>query len=209
MLHQSVMIDDSTSWVIHPVYAKGEWKGQGRQGLLNQVRYDTNNRPVADYPDNQSFTAPKLPGSGIPWMVPKSDFFTSTKLNPEWSFLGYTTSDKFSLSDRPGWLRLSPKSSVKANTVIKNDGEHNYSLITRLNFKAKTTNDEAGLRIMRGDETYVCEIIQFNQSNGGKVIGFSFGTTKYETENPAGDTVWLKIIRINHSVSGYFSNNGS
>ena len=94
----SVMIDDSTSWVIHPVYAKGEWKGQGRQGLLNQVRYDTNNRPVADYPNDQPFTAPKLSGHGIPWMVPKSDFFNSTELNPEWSIMGYTPSDKFSMS---------------------------------------------------------------------------------------------------------------
>jgi len=54
----------------------------------------------------------------IPWMVPKSDFFTSTTLNPEWSLLGYTAADRYSLSDRPGWLRLSPKGS-KINTVIK------------------------------------------------------------------------------------------
>ncbi len=205
---QSVMVDDSTSWIIHPVYAKGEWKGQGRQGLLNQVRYDTTDRPVADYPVNQSFTAPKLPDSGIPWMVPKSDFFSSTKLNPEWSFLGYTTSDKYSLSDRPGWLRLTPKSTIKTNTIIKNDGEHNYSLITRLSFSAKATNDEAGLRIIRGDETSFVKLYSSINANGGKVVGFSFGATKYESENLAGDTVWLKIIRINHSVSGYFSNNG-
>jgi xylan 1,4-beta-xylosidase len=206
---QSVMLDDSTSWVIHPVYAKGEWKGQGRQGLLNQVRYDATERPVADYPVNHSFNAPNLPNNGIAWMVPKSDFFSSSKLNPEWSFLGYTAADKYSLSDRPGWLRLTPKSSSKTNTVIKNDGEHNYSLITRLSFRAKTTNDEAGLRIIRGDETLYVKLYSSINSAGGKVIGFSFGTTKYESENLAGDTVWLKIIRINHTVSGYFSSNGT
>jgi xylan 1,4-beta-xylosidase len=206
---QPVMVDDSTSWVIHPVYAKGEWKGQGRQGLLNQVRYDTTNRPVADYPANQYFNAPGLISSGIPWMVPKSDFFSSSKLNPEWSFLGYTASDKYSLSDRPGWLRLTPKSSVKANTVIKNDGEHNYSLITRLSFRAKATGDEAGLRIIRGDETQFVKLYSSINADGGKVIGFSYGTFKYVSEYLAGDTVWLKIIRVNHSVSGYFSNNGT
>ena len=142
-------------------------------------------------------------------MVPKSDFFTSPKLNPEWSFLGYTTSDKFSLSDRPGWLRLTPKSSSKSNTVIKNDGEHNYSLITRLDFNAKTAGDEAGLRIIRGDETQFVKLYSSNNADGIKVIGFSFGTTKYEADNSAGDTVWLKIIRVNHSVGGYFSSNGS
>ena len=92
-----IMLDDSTHWVIHPLYAKGEWKGQGRQGLMNQVRYDANLRPVADYPVNRTFSAPKLPSSGIPWMVPKSDFFTSGNLDPEWSFLGYTLDNTYSL----------------------------------------------------------------------------------------------------------------
>jgi xylan 1,4-beta-xylosidase len=205
----AVMIDDSTSWVIHPVYAKGEWKGQGRQGLLNQVRYNANKRPVADYPINQPFTAPKLPGSGIPWMVPKSDFFSSPNLHPEWSFLGYTPANKFSLSDRPGWLRLTPKSSVKANTIIKNDGEHNYSLITRLDFDAKTTTDEAGLRIIRGDETLFVKLASSFNSSGKKVVVFSFNTTRFEAENNVGDTLWLKMIRVNHSISGYFSSNGT
>jgi xylan 1,4-beta-xylosidase len=204
-----IMLDDSTCWVIHPLYAKGEWKGQGRQGLLNEVRYDANGKPVADYPINQSFTAPNLSSSGIPWMVPKSDFFTLENLHPEWSFLGYTASNKWSLSDRPGWLRLSPKSSVKANTVIKNDGEHNYSLITRLDFNAKSTRDEAGLWIMRGDETMSVKLVSSLSADGRNVILFSFDNTKYEVENSAGDTLWLKLVRINHKISGYFSSNGA
>ena len=205
----AIVIGDSTSWVIHPLYAKGEWRGQGRQGLLNQVRYDSNLKPVADYPINQSFTAPKLPGSGIPWMVPKSDFFTSSKLNPEWSFLGYTPSGKFSLSERPGWLRLSPKSLTKANTVIKNDGEHNYSLITRLDFSAKATTDEAGLRIIRSDETKFVKLYSSLSADGKKTTVFSFDNSRYEVENTVGDTLWLKIVRINHSLSGYYSSNGN
>ena len=78
-----VMLDDSSHWVVHPLYAKGEWIGQGRQGLLNQVRYDSALKPTADYPINRPFAAPDLPSSGIPWMVPKSDFFDSENLNPE------------------------------------------------------------------------------------------------------------------------------
>lgn len=162
----AVMIDDSTSWVIHPIYAKGEWKGQGRQGLLNQVRYNTNGKPVADYPVNKSFTAPKLSNSGIPWMVPKSDDFSSAKLHPEWSSLGYTASGKYSLTERPGWLRLSPKSVSKGNTVIKYDDEHNYSLITRVDFSAKSNNDQAGFRLLRGDETKFVKLVSSMNSKG-------------------------------------------
>lgn len=205
----AVMIPDNTSWVIHPVYAKGEWRGQGRQGLLNQVRYDSNDRPVADYPVNKSFTAPNLPSSGIPWMVPKSDFFSTDKLHPEWSSLGYTPAGKYSLTERPGWLRLSPKSTVKGNTVTKYDGEHNYSLITRLDFTPKSTDDQAGLRILRGDETKFVKLVSSLNAEGKKVVVFSFENTVYEAENAFGDTLWLKMVRINHSITGYFSKNGS
>jgi xylan 1,4-beta-xylosidase len=202
-----IMIDDSTFWVVHPLWAKGEWKGQGRQGLLNQVRYDTSNKPTADYPVNKYFTAPQLPSSGIPWMVSKSDFFSSNKLNPEWSLLGYTPDTLYSLTDRPGWLRLSPKNN-KINTVIKNDGEHSYSLITRLDFDAKVVNDEAGLLLLRGDANSFVKLYSSINVSGQKAIFFSYDNNKYEAENIAGDTVWLRIIRINHSVSGYFSSNG-
>lgn len=204
----ATLVSDSTSWIIHPLYAKGEWKGQGRQGLLNQVRYNASDRPIADYPINQSFTAPKLPSSGIPWMVPKTDYFSSLSLNPEWSFLGYTSANKSSLSERPGWLRLTPKSSTKGNTVTKYDGEHNYSLVTRLDFNAKTTNDQAGLRLMRGDETKFVKLVSSVSSEGNKVVKFSFENTVYEAENAVGDTLWLKMVRVNHDITGYFSNDG-
>lgn len=203
----AVMLYDSTHWVIHPLYAKGEWKGQGRQGLLNQVRYDINNKPTADYPVNKYFTAPNLPSSGIPWMVPKSENFDSDKMNPEWSFLGYTTSDKYSLTDRPGWLRLTPKTD-KYNTLTKNDGEHNFSLITRIDFDAKVEADEAGLIILRGDEKMAVKLSVTKNEVGHPVIRFSFDSKKYEAENQLGKILWLKIIRINHSISGYYSSNG-
>ncbi|MBN1415201.1 MAG: family 43 glycosylhydrolase [Bacteroidales bacterium] len=203
-----IMLNDSTSWTLHPLYAKGEWKGQGRQGLLNQVRYNANSRPVADYPVDKPFTAPNLPSSGIPWMVPKSDFFSSDELNPEWSFLGRTLDNTYSLTDRPGWLRLTPKSSKKANTVIKYDGEHNYSLITRLEFDPESITDEAGLRIMRGDESMYVKLYSTVNEYGHKVVIFSFENINYEADNTLGNTLWLRIIRVNHSISGYFSSNG-
>ena len=90
-------------------------------------------------------------------MVPHTDFFNSDTLNPEWSFLGYTPDSKWSLNDRSGWLLLSPKSTSKANTLIKNDGEHNYSIITKLDFSPASSSDQAGLWIMRGDECKTCQ----------------------------------------------------
>jgi len=182
-------------------------EGQGRQGLLNEVRYDGTGKPTADYPVDKPFTAPKLPSSGIPWMVPKSDFFTATTLNPEWSFLGYMPDSKYSLTQRPGWLGLSPKAN-KINPLTKNDGEHNYSLITHLNFNPGIIDDEAGLIILRGDESIAVKLYSSVNDSGNKVIDFSYNGNKYEINNGIGYTLWLKMIRVNHVISGYCSKNG-
>jgi len=211
--HASAAIDlnDGTSWLLHPVWARvndNEWYGQGRQGLVNQVKYDAEGNVVADYPVNMEKKAPTLPSNGISWMVPKSDFFNSEKLNPEWSFLGYTPSEKVSLSQRSGWLRLTPKSDTKANTIIKTDPEHNYSLITRVDFKPNAVTDEAGLRLMNGQESMSVKIYGTLNSNGEKVICFSYEQVHYEVVNNIGNIVWLKLERNNHELTGFFSEDG-
>jgi len=208
----AVMLDDSTSWVVHPLWRSSnsnEWYGQGRQGLLNQVHYDPNGKPATDYPINLPKDAPKLPSSGIPWMVPHSDFFDSSKLNPEWSFLGYTPSTSYSLTQRRGWLTLSPKG--KLNTIIKNDGEHNYSIITRLDFQAKKVADQAGIWVFNGLQTLDARLYSSIDSTGNKIAGFSYKTTRYEVSCPSasGETiVWLKLVRVNHVLTGYCSSDG-
>lgn len=207
-----VKLKDGTSWLLHPVWARAnnnEWFGQGRQGLLNQVHYDVNNDVLADYPINTTKVAPDLPSGGIPWMVPKSDSFKDNKLNPEWSFLGYTPAESFSLTERPGWLRLSPKNETKPNTIIKTDPEHNYSLITRLDFNAKEISDEAGIRLINGAENLYIKLYSSVNKQGNKVICFSFDQTYYESINNIGNTLWLKLIRQNHIMTGFYSTDGT
>ena len=208
-----IVLGDSTSWVIHPVwrrYNNNEWFGQGRQGLVNQVDYDTSGRPIADYPVNLPKTAPLLPSSGIPWMVPKSDYFETTTLNPEWSFLGYTPLSSWSMTERPGWLRLGPRTSTAnaTNTVIKTDAEHNYSLLTRLEFTPSVPGDEAGIRIINGMQNLFVKLYSSVDSTGKPVICFSYDKTCYRAVNDLGSLVWLKMIRVNHMMSGYYSSNG-
>ncbi|HVN47813.1 MAG TPA: family 43 glycosylhydrolase [Bacteroidota bacterium] len=205
----AVMIDDSTSWIVHPLWRSGnnnEWYGQGRQGLLNQVTYN-NDKPTADYPTNVAKTAPKLPSSGIPWMVPHTDYFESTTLNPEWSFLGYTATSTYSLTTRPGWLTLSPRGR-EFNTIVKNDGEHNYSLITRMDFNATQRADQAGLWIFNGLQTLFAKLYSSLDSAGNKIIGFSYENRSRSIMSPAtsGSTIiWLKIVRNEHVLTGYCS----
>jgi xylan 1,4-beta-xylosidase len=202
-----VMLDDSTSWTIpHSYHSSGSWYAHGRQGLLCQVTYNEQGFPVIQYPPDNAVQAPALPSSGIPWMVPKSDMFNESNLNPDWSFLGYTPDESYSLTEREGWLYLEPYNGT--NTVIQNDGEHSYSLITRVDFEPESASQEAGLWIMNGPETHHAKVFSTANSQGENMLAFSFQSTSYEVENTIGDTVWLKLLRYNHTISGFYSSDG-
>ena len=200
-----VMAPDSTWWVLTPAYSTPEWQGQGRQGLLSRVTYDANGKPVAQFPVNEPLAAPDLPSRGIPWMVPKADFFNSGTLSPAWQLLGYCPVPPYSLTKRPGWLCLMPMD--QENTIVQSDAEHNYSLITRVDSHPKSPRDEAGLRIMTGLRTLSARLYS-SFADGKKVIIFSFDKTRYSVVNDIGDTLWLRLVRVNHDLSGYYSANG-
>ena len=202
-----VMLEDSTSWTIaHSYHSSANWYAHGRQGLLCQVIYNDQGFPIIQYPSDVAVQAPDLPSSGIPWMVPKSDMFNTSKLNSEWSFLGYTPQGTYSLDVREGWLYLEPYGG--SNTVIQNDGEHCYSLITRVDFEPKSTSDEAGLWIMNGPETLQAKVFSTINSEGKTMLACSFNNTKYEAENTIGSIVWLKLQRNEHMITGFYSANG-
>jgi xylan 1,4-beta-xylosidase len=203
----AVILDDSTSWTIaHSYHRSNNWYAHGRQGLLCELTYDEEGLPVIQYPPSYAVQAPVLPSSGIPWMVPKSDMFNESTLKPEWSFLGYTPDGTYSLTEREGWLYLEPHNG--SNTVIQNDGEHSYSLITKVNFEPESTSDEAGLWIINGPETHYAKVFSTVNGESENVLVFSFKDISYEVENTIGDTVWFKLLRNNHTIFGFYSSDG-
>jgi beta-xylosidase len=203
----AVLLEDGISWVIaHSYNGNNDWYAHGRQGLLCQVTYDEDGFPQIHYPQNNAAQAPDLPGRGIPWTVPKSDMFDTPELKPDWSFLGYTGQGTYSLEVQEGWLYLEPYGG--SNTVIQNDGEHNYSLITKVDFEPESSSDEAGLWIFNGPETLKAKVYSSVNEEGEKVLAFSFENTSYEVENTIGSVVWLKLVRNEHMISGFYSSDG-
>ncbi|HYW95360.1 MAG TPA: family 43 glycosylhydrolase [Bacteroidales bacterium] len=207
-----VQADDGSWWAIIQSYAfswsNNEWHGQGRQGLLSRVTWTNDGKPLMSWPVNEPSPAPGFSSSGIPWMVPHSDFFDNTRMNVEWEFFGRTPATRYSLTERPGWLRLKPGSGL--THLIKNDGEHSWSLITRLDFDAVNENQEAGIRLTNGltgvDNLDVRLYSSFK--NGHKIICLKYAGQAYETRNDIGTTIWLKLIRSQHILSGYYSSDG-
>ena len=202
-----VILDDGTSWTIAQSYNKSSsWYAQGRQGLLCELTYNNEEFPEIQYPSDNEVQAPNLPSSGVPWTVPRSDMFNHSKMNPEWSFLGYTPDNTHSLTDREGWLHLEPYSGE--TTVIQNDGEHCYAIITRVDFEAESTSDQAGLWIVNGPESYYAKVYCTMNTRGEQAFALSFDRIKYDEQNTIGSVAWLKLVRQEHDISGFYSANG-
>lgn len=201
----AVTLDDGTSWTIGHSYHRN-WVTQGRQGLLLEVTYDEDGFPEFQYPQDEATAAPHLSSRGIPWMVPKSDMFNQEDIKPHWSFLGYTPDNRYSLTERPGWLNLSPHNGE--NTVLQNDGEHHYSLITFVDFEPETESHEAGLLIINGPENIEAKVFSSADSEGNRVLKFSYMDTEHQVENKIESKVWLKLEREEHKISGYYSKDG-
>ena len=209
---------NGTSWVISQSYDRsngGEWQALGRQGVLSQLVYDAEGWPKAQFP-NGAEAAPDLPSSGIPWTVPRSDTFDGTELAPDWSFLGFTPDDTHSLTARPGWLRLTPSGgrtfptqTPGQNTVIQNAAERAFSLVTRVDFDAVDSGDEAGLWTFNGPESIEARV--FVSADVGEVpVVVSYfddaytGIAELDFDGP----VWLRLHREGHDITSSYSADG-
>lgn len=207
----AVTTPHGTSWVISQSYDVAEWQALGRQGILSQITYDAQGWPTAQYPNGPE-AAPALPSSGIPWTVPRSDRFDDARLAPDWSFLGFTPDDSYSLTERPGWLRLTPSGGnrffVGENTVIQNAPEHAYTLLTGIDFIPVATSDEAGLWTFNGPETLQAKLFITRDDAGARNVVFSFDETVHSVPLDHEGVLWLRLQRDGHDLTGSFGFKG-
>jgi acyl dehydratase len=83
--------------------------------------------------------------------------------------------------------------------------------MTRVDFRPTGTGDQAGIWIFNGLQTLDARLYSSVDGAGNKVVGLSYKTYRYEVANPptVGDTVvWLKLVRVNHSLTGFCSADG-
>lgn len=212
----AVVTQNGTSWVISQSYdgsGGGEWQALGRQGVLSQIVYDEDGWPTARYPSGPE-EAPDLPDGGIPWTVPRSDLFDGARLAPDWSFLGFTPDDTYSLTERPGWLRLEPSGGRSfpptpgQNTVVQNAAERAFTLVTRVDFAPAAATDEAGLWTFNGPETLDARLFVTADGAGARAVTFSFDQTAYSVPLDGGGPVWLRLQRDGHDLTGSYGIDG-
>ncbi|WP_437971233.1 family 43 glycosylhydrolase [Sorangium sp. So ce260] len=144
----NVGTDDTKTW------KNGDWQGLGREGLLLEVTWvdqEVNGTtiPVPRFPTaTRDLPAPKLPQSDVPFLLPVNDDFSSDEIGPAWTTYG-PSEDKYTVTDRPGWLRIEPDAGA-TTWVVQKDALHSSSMVAKIEFAPEADGDAAGIRVGNG-----------------------------------------------------------
>lgn len=200
-----IQLADGTWWTIGQSYEKlgnDDWSGTGRQTGLYQVIWE-GDRPWGVAPTTQPVDRPSLRAPGILWRSAQADYFDKDSLNLWWHFLSKKAALQYSLTARRGWLRLIPD-SLRAHLVQK-ETDHYYAAVTRIDFNA-TDTAKAGLYLTNGNQRVNVQL--YSGFDNGKKIIFKLDTAVRVIPNSFGNLVWLKIERVEHSLTAYCSRDG-
>ncbi|HVU94275.1 MAG TPA: endo-1,4-beta-xylanase [Puia sp.] len=202
-----LQLADGTWWTIGQSYEKypnDDWSGSGRQTSLYPVIWE-GDRPWGLAPTTQPITKPDLPNTGIPWRSMQGDDFDSATLGLQWHFLTRKAAANYSLSARKGWVRLTPDSG--RTHLVQKETAHYYTAVTRLQWDAADPSAKAGIYLTNGNQHVAARLYAGN--DGGKQIVLQLDTAKRSLPNKTGNTLWLKLTRKGHELTGYYSADGT
>lgn len=201
-----VQLADGSWWTIGQSYQKygdDDWSGMGRQTSLYQVVWE-NDRPWGMAPVSTPVIKPALKNNKTRWRSVHSDHFNGEGLGDWWHFLNKKAAAAYSLSARKGWVRLTPD-SVRTHLVQK-ETDHFYSAVTRLEIGQGGAGARGGLYLTNGNQQVFVRL--FAESQTDTRITLQLDTAIRTVTSGKGKTVWLKLERYEHALTGYFSTDG-
>ena len=201
-----VQLADGTWWTIAQSYEKydnDDWSGTGRQTSLYQVIWE-GDRPWGMAPTTQPLVKPNLPQSGILWRSVQSDDFDSEVLSANWHFMTKKATTAYSLSARKGWIRLTP--DADRTHLMQKETDHYYTVVTKVDLDATDASAKAGIYLTNGNQKVIVRLYSGNDK--GKKIIFDLDKEVRSIPNQIGNTVWLKLERNEHNLTGYCSADG-
>ncbi len=155
-----VQAKDGSWWMVFLAFRKagGDFHHLGRESFLTPITWNKQGWPVVSAGDTvgiivQTKTLPLFPFKPMP----VKDDFTETKLALQWNFLRNPDKESWSLTEKPGFLRL------KGNEVSLNQAsspawigrrqQHfNFSATTFLDFTPQKNNEEAGITVLMNEK---------------------------------------------------------
>ena len=108
-------------WYFLTHHGHGDWEGRC-MSLLPVTWID--GWPIIGQPDDKGIGhfvwSGRMPVSGTPVVTPQSsDDFSSTNLSPQWEWNYQPRAEMWSLTERPGWMRLKAFRPLKVNDLMK------------------------------------------------------------------------------------------
>jgi beta-xylosidase len=201
-----LQLADGTWWTIAQSYEKydgNDWSGLGRQTSLYQVIWE-GDRPWGVAPTTQPLMKPNLPKSGISWRSVQSDDFDTDILSASWHFLTKKATTGYSLSVRKGWIRLTPDND--RTHLMQKETDHYYTAVTRVDLDAVDSSSKAGFYLTNGNQKAIVRL--YTGFDKDKKIIFDSGQETRSIPNQVGNSVWLKLERNEHNLTGYYSGDG-
>jgi alpha-N-arabinofuranosidase len=195
-----VQLEDGSWWAvslgIRP--KNGRYQHLGRETFLAPVTWDENGWPVAGTNGivKEKYFAPNLQ-QHIWEKDPVRDDFEKTTLNLYWNFIRNPRNEDWSLTEKPGYLRLKGSgvnfSEKKSPAFIgRRQSAFNIVASTKIVFTPTAENEEAGLVVRANDKNHYDLLV--TKREGKKVVMFrkylkdKIAAVHYE-EIPEGDII--------------------
>lgn len=156
-----VQLQDGSWWAVSlGVRPRNGSSALGRETFLMPVEWTEDGWPI--YGERRRIlvngAGPALERTPLP-PKPVRDAFSADELDLEWNYVRNPDADRFSLTERPGWLRLKGSASTlndhTSQTVILRRQRHfNLRFSTSLDFNPTRDHEEAGLVLRQTDELH-------------------------------------------------------
>ncbi|NLU95346.1 family 43 glycosylhydrolase [Chitinophaga sp. Ak27] len=201
-----VRLADGTWWTIGQSYEKhgnDDWSGMGRQTSLYRVLWE-GDRPWGAAPVSSPVLKPALDNNNTPWRSVYTDRFDTDSLGPWWHFLTKPAAAAYSLSQRKGWIRLSPDTG--RIHLLQKETDHYYAAVTQLQMSNSNAEAQGGIYLTNGKQSVVARL--YYTSGKNPRIVFQLDTALRELPYPNRKDVWLKLQRVEHLLTGFYSTDG-
>jgi alpha-N-arabinofuranosidase len=159
--HGDMVQTQDGAWfmVAHAFRQHDEHQILGRETFLAPVRWDKDAWPVVN---GDGTVSERMEANALPRPVTKQDLartddFSGKRLGFEWNYLHNPRAERYSLEERPGYLRLHGSAATLADadgvTFVGRRQQHfDFEAGTALDYSPRNDGEEAGLTLFKDDK---------------------------------------------------------
>jgi xylan 1,4-beta-xylosidase len=188
----------------------GYFYNLGRETFLAPVRWE-NGWPLVGPGTGRvefSYPVPDLPECR--WLAASAcDNFDRSVLGPQWNFLRTPRDEFWSLSERPGYLRLQLRPERLAEraspSFVGRRQQHiHFAAQTALEFQPQTAHECAGLALVQNNDFHFCLVVTLGTETVVRLIKRDHGVEEIMAEQPIrAGRLYLKVEAREQAYSFY------